>query len=89
MMITRGVNELYLASLQDDDYSWSKEWYLGFLQDDDYSWFFYSTSDHHPVRTPGTIILLHEYSSSYKDARYLQDDDHCWSNRMVPAILTE
>ena len=24
MMITRGVNEWYLASLQDDDHSWSK-----------------------------------------------------------------
>jgi hypothetical protein len=50
MMITRGVKEWYLAFLQNDDHSWSKRMVL----------FFYSTSDHHSVRTPGTILLLHE-----------------------------
>jgi hypothetical protein len=31
MMITRGVKEWYLASLQDDDHSWSKRMVLGVL----------------------------------------------------------
>jgi hypothetical protein len=91
MMISRGVKEWYLASLQDDDRSWSKRMVPGALQDDDHSWskrmvpgvltewwslvgrqvpFFYSTSDHHSVRKPGTILLLHEWSSSCKDPRY-------------------
>ena len=45
MMITRGVKEWYLASLQDDYSPYMmmitrgvKEWYLASLQDDDHSW---------------------------------------------------
>jgi hypothetical protein len=70
MMITRGVKEWYLASLQDDEYSWSKRMVPGVLT----GWWslveerqvplIYSTSNNHPVRTPGTILLLHEWSSS-------------------------
>jgi hypothetical protein len=69
MMITRGVKEWYLASLQDDDHSWSKRIVVPF---------FYSTSDHHSVRMAGTILLLQQWSSSCKDAR-----SHSFASRVI------
>jgi hypothetical protein len=47
-----------------------KEWYLASLQNDD-----------HPVRNPGTILLLHELSSFCKDARY-----HSFSPRVIRGV---
>jgi hypothetical protein len=94
MMITGGVIEWYLASLQDDDHSWSKRMVqvpFIYSASNHHSLrtpgtILYSTSDHHPLRTPGTILLLHEWSSSCKDARY-----HSFTPRviiMVPDVFT-
>jgi type IV secretory pathway protease TraF len=145
MMITRGEKEWYRACLQNDDHSHQVPFFYSMSDHHPvrtpgtilllHEWsssckdaryhsftsrqiiillgrqvlFFYSTSDHHSVRMPGTIIFIHEWSSSCKDSRYytwcpyrmmitrrvkewylasLQDDDHSWSNRMVPGVLT-
>jgi hypothetical protein len=78
-MITRGVKEWYLASLQDDEYSYhSFTPRVIIILSGPQVPFFYSTSDHHPVRTSGTILLLHEWSSFCNDA-----SEHCFYEEIL------
>ena len=82
MMITRGVKEWYLASLQNDDHSWSGvkngTWrpYRMMITRGVNEWYC----------RPNRMMISRGIKEWYLAS--LQNDDHSWSKRMVPGVLT-